>query len=382
MAITIQKVEDKAQYKEFFEFPWRLYAGDEHWVPPLLSIQKEKLDKKKNPSWDYLEGDYFIAVRDGKTVGTIAAFVNPRHNEFHDEHIAWFGIFEVENDQEAATALLKTAEDWGRSHGYDALRGPQSFTATDEVGTLVEGFERPTVLMPYNKPYYKDLIEGAGFEKVMDVYSYYANWEILKQSGTVERFRRIVEKAQKRGNITIRPINRKKLKEEFELFKNIYNTAWEKNWGFTPFTSKELDALVQGLGMIFDPDLACFAYVNGDPAGFIISVPDFNQVLQKAYPKPNIPEPLTLLNVLWHWKVRPTIDWIRIPLMGVKAEYRDKGVDLAMYNYAINAVEGTRYKHLDAGWILETNQPMRRILEHTGLQRYKTHRFYEKSLKG
>ncbi len=382
MAVMIEQVTTQAQFKAFFEFPWRLYADDPHWVPPLLSIQREKLDKAKNPSWDYLQGEYFIARRDGQMAGTIAAFVNPRHNDFHQEQIAWFGMFEVVDDQEVATALLDTAAAWARERGYTALRGPQSFTATDEVGVLVDGFTPPVVLMPYNKPYFKDRIEGAGLHKVMDLYSYYADWDIFKEAGTIDRFRRMVERATKRAEITIRPIDRKRLKEEFALFKELYNSAWELNWGFTPFTPKELDALVKGLGMIFDPDLACFAYVKGEPAGFILPVPDFNHVLHKAYPKPGTPEAFTLLKALYYWKLRPTITGIRIPLMGVKAEYRDKGVDLAMYHFAFNAVGGTRYQHMDAGWILETNTSMIRILEGTGLRQYKTHRLYERSLMG
>ncbi|GAB4521191.1 MAG: GNAT family N-acetyltransferase [Anaerolineae bacterium] len=380
MAVTVHKVESKQDHKDFFEFPWQLYQHDPNWVPPLLSMQRDKLNKQKNPSWQYLRGDYYLARRDGRVVGTIAAFVNPRHNEFHKENIAWFGLFEVENDPEAAHALLKTAEDWARAEGYTALRGPQSFTATDEVGLLVEGFTQPVILMPYNPPYYQGLVESAGFQKVMDVYSYHGNWQDLRDSGILDRFGRLVEKTKKRHNITIRPIDRKNLKAEFNLFKDIYNAAWELNWGFTPFTEAELDALVEGLGMIFDPKLACFAYVGNEPVGFLLSVPDFNVVLKKAYPNPRTPEVITLVKALWHWKIRPKTTLLRIPLMGVKAAYRGKGVDMAMYHHTVQALEGTPYTEVDAGWILETNQPMNLVSESSGLEVYKRHRFYEKAL--
>lgn len=380
MSITVQRVETRQDYRDFFAFPWQLYRDDPHWIPPLLSMHRDKLDKQKNPSWQYLHGDYFLARRAGHPVGTIAAFINPRHNEFHNENIAWFGLFEVENDPEAAHALLKTAEDWAREQGADALRGPQSFTGADEVGLLVEGFIDPVILMPYNPPYYQDLVESAGFEKVMDAYSYYADWEILGKSGALARFDRLVDKVVARNDIRIRPIDRKNLKAEFQLFKDIYNEAWMQNWGFTPLTDAELDALVDGIGMIFDPRLACFGYVGDEVAGFIISVPDFNRVLKKAYPKPGTPEIVTLLKVLWHWKVRPSMSLIRIPLMGVREKFRTKGVDMAMYQYIIQTLPSTPYNSVDAGWILESNEAMNAIAKRTGMEYIRTHRFYEKSL--
>lgn len=380
MSVTVRKVENSRDMKVFFEFPWKLYKNDPNWVPPLLSMRREVLDKKKNPSWEYLKGDYYLAWRGDVPVGTIAAFSNHRHNELHHENIAWFGFFESENDQETADSLLNTAVEWAHAHDYDAVRGPQSFTNMDECGLLVDGFERPILLMPYNPPYYQQLIENAGFTGVMDTYSFHGNWDTIENSSmrVRERFGKLVDRIQKRGNISVRPINRRKLKQEFELFKDIYNTAWEKNWGFVPFTSKELDALVKTLGMIFDPKLACFAYVEDEPAGFIIAVPDLSQVLHRVRPRPGVPEVFSLLQVAWLWKVRGIIDWARIPLLGVVEKHRNKGVDMVMYNYLLNAFDGTQYKNVDCGWILETNQPMMQILKNLEMRIHRTYRFYEK----
>lgn len=382
MPVTVRKAKEKNDFKAFFEFPWKIYKDDPNWAPPLLSMRQELLDEKKNPSWDYLNGDYYVAWRDNEPVGTIAAFVNQRHNEMHGENIAWFGAFEVVNDQEAANALLNTAAEWAQANGYHALRGPQTFTNMEECGLLIDGFERQILLMPYNPPYYQQLIEAAGFHKVMDTFSFYGNWDTVdgETKNVRDRFSKLVERIQKRGNITARPLDRRKLKQEFELFKEIYNTAWEKNWGFVPFTSKELDALVKSLGMIFDPRLACFGYVDGEPAGFIFAVPDISQVLHRVKPRPGVPEVFSLIATAWHWKVRGMIDWIRIPLMGVVEKHRNKGVDLVMYNQLLKALEGTPYKHLDAGWILETNQPMMQILKNLEMEVHRTYRFYEKPL--
>ncbi|RMF78508.1 MAG: hypothetical protein D6737_14555 [Chloroflexi bacterium] len=378
VSVEVRQVESKSDFKTFFEFPWRLYEHDPNWVPPLLSVRKELLDREKNPAWEYLEGDHFIAWRGDKAVGTITALINKRHNEFQNEHIGWFGTFEVYDDQEAATALLDTAAEWVRSRGYDAIRGPQSFTTHEETGLLVENFSRPVILMPYNPPYYQHLIEAAGYKKNMDIYSFYINRETMRDAGMEDRLKKLTDYLKKRGKITVRPINRKNLKREFTLFKEIYNAAWIQNWGFTPMTERELDALVESLGQFFDPDLAFFAEVDGVPAGFVLAIPDLNQVLLRAYPRPGVPEVVTLVKAVWHWKIRPVMDWVRIPLMGVKQQFRDTGVVAVLFYHIMHRLFDSRYQHADAGWILENNHELMNITDALRAKRYKTHRYYQK----
>ena len=380
MPVQIRKIESQGDFRPFFEFPWVLYKDDPNWTPPLLSMRREQYDRKKNPAWQYLEGDLFAAYRDEKIVGTVAAYINHRHNEYNEERVGWFGAFEVYDDAEAATALLNTASDWVRAQGYATIRGPQTFTTHEETGLLVDGFTRPILLMPYNKPYYEKLVLGAGFQPVMDTYSFHLSRDEVNQNGLLERLERITKAIMKRNHVTIRPIDRKNLKVEFELFKELYNAAWEKNWGFTPMTDKELDALVKSLGQFFDPALAFFGYVDGKPAGFIMAIPDFNQVLLKAYAKPGTPEAITLLKALYYWKLNPIIDWARVPLMGVKEEFRSKGVDASLYFFVLDAMLKGRYQHSDSGWILSINQNMVSIAKNFGSQIYKTYRYYEKAL--
>jgi GNAT superfamily N-acetyltransferase len=214
----------------------------------------------------------------------------------------------------------------------------------------------------------------------MDVYSFYYDRQRHAEKGTSERLNHLVDRVVKRGNIRLRTIDRHNLKAEFRLFKELYNAGWEKNWGFTPMTPKELDALVESLGQFFEPSLACFAEVNGDPAGFMMAIPDFNQILHRTYPRPGVPELVTLVGALWHWKIRPIMDWVRIPLMGVKPDYRNKGVDVAMYHFINEALLPMRYHYVDSGWILEVNQNMVNIAKSLGGNIYKTHRIYEKTL--
>ncbi len=381
-AVTVRKVDNAADFKAFFEFPWTIYKNDPNWVPPLLSMRRDQLDHKKNPSWEYMEGDYFAAWRGDKIVGTIAAYINHRHNEFHNEHIGWFGAFEVFDDQEVATALLNTATEWVKAKGYDAIRGPQTFTTHEDVGVLVDGFTRPVLLMPYNYPYYKDLIEGAGFTKSMDFFSFHLSREGAAEHATGERLERLTKAVMKRNKITVRQIDGKHLKEEFKLFKELYNAAWDKNWGFTPMTPKELDAMVESLGQFFDARFAFFAEVDGVPAGFVMAVPDFNQVLKAANPRPGVPEVVSLVRALWNWKLRPVIDTARIPLMGVKEIFRNKGVDAVLYYYVLMALlQAPNIQHSDSGWILEVNENMVSIALSFGSTIYKTHRQYEKKLQ-
>ena len=378
--IEIRKVETSEDFRAFYEFPWTLYKNDPNWIPPLVSMRREILDKKRNPSWDYLEGDYFCAWRNGQLVGTVAAFINQRHNEFHDERIGWFGAFETIEDEHVARKLLDTAEDWVRARGYAAIRGPQTLTTHEEVGALVDGFTPPVLQMVYNPPYYGPYIEAAGFHKAMDMYSFFLSQDHAADVGLNQRLMRIAQSIMKRNKIEIRPANPRNMRGEFALIKEIYNSAWEKNWGFVPLTEREFDAFIESLGMIVDARMLFFATIEGDPAGFIVAVPDLNQAFQRAHPRPGVPEIFTLLQVLWHWKVRRVIDGVRVPLMGVKTKYRGRGVDAVMYSHVLESIINCGYGKSDSGWILEKNEAMVSIAQNFGSEIYKTYRLYEKAL--
>ncbi len=383
-ALTVRKVESDSDFKAFFEFPWTIYKDDPNWVPPLLSIRKKLLDRKKNPSWEYLTGDYFVAWRGSEPVGTITAFINHRHNETWQEKIGWFGLFETYDDPEISQALLQTAENWVRAAGdYTAIRGPAQFTVNDEFGLLTENFSRPVILMPYNHAYYQRLIEGSGrgYDKIMELYSWYSNPDLIQvEGGFPAKLVRVVEKTKARNGITIRKPDPKRLKQELQLLKEIYESAWERNWGNVPPTQREIDHLFADLKDYFDPDLARFGEVKGQTVGFLLGLPDMNQVLQRAYPRPGTPEIVTLLKSLWHWKIRPKINGQRLLLMGVKPEFRGLGVDAAMnLNFFEEAIHG-KYPDTDAGWMLETNQPMNQLSVSFHAKLYKRYRVYQKSL--
>ncbi len=377
--VIVRPVATPQDHKRFLEFPWQHYKDDPNWIAPLVSQRRDLLDKRKNPAWEYMEGDYFLAWRGNEVVGTIAAFVNHRHNAHANEQVCWFGMFESPDDPQVAHALLKTAQDWARARGYKVLRGPQSFTTHEECGLLVDNFSPPVVLMPYNPPYYQALIESAGFSKVMDIYSLYFDRALIEEANAHERLKKTSERAMTRSGIRIRPLDMARRREEFAKFRDIYNAAWHDNWGFVPMTDRELDALVASLGMFVDPKFAFFAEHEGVPVGFALAIPNLNEALARVRPHPRVPEIFTLLGVLWHWKIVRSIRSARLPLMGVVKEHREKGVELALLLAIMESALPSRYQYMDSGWILQTNKLIS-IASKLGNKIYKTYRFYQKDV--
>ena len=377
--MRIRPLASRQEFTAFFQFPWQHYARDPNWVPPLLSMRRQLLDKSKHPAWKYMDGEFFAAWRDDQMLGVIAAFINHEHNRYHQENIAFFGLFETVNDHQVAAGLLDAASQWARSRGADAIRGPASLTTNEECGLLIKNFSQPMVMMPYNPPYYQQLIEAAGFQKAMDVHCIYMDRALIEAGDTLARLEKLVTRAARRSSITVRQFNVRRKKAEFQLFRDIYNAAWQKNWGFVPMNVEELDALIASLGMLVEPELAFFADIDGEPAGFALSIPNFNEALHRACPRPGVPELVTLAQVFWRWKIRRAIKSVRMPLMGVKQEYRNKGVELALLLAVTKALLPSQYDWLDSGWILETN-PLITISLNLGGQIYKTHRFYQKTL--
>lgn len=384
--IAVRKVENKADYQAFVAFPWKLYKDSPYWVPPLKSTRQHTLDREKDAAWQYMEGDYFVAWRGAEAVGTIAAFVNHRHNETWQENIAWFGAFDFIDDAKVSAALLETAETWAREGGYDALRGPATFTLHSEVGVLMSPYDKaPLILMPYNYPYYVQHVEAAGYHKEQELSTWYVTSDDLKNRETftsrIERIGRMADKVKSRYNITYRLGNRRTLKEDFRMMYDIYNDGWADNWGFVPLTEREFQGLIDELSQIYDPSTAIYFFVDGKPGGFIVGIPDLNQVFLKAYPKPNEPEIFALLRVLWHWKLRPKVDTLRFALGGIKREYHKTGLALvAAYTWYEVFSADKRWNHFDGGWVLENNNDMNDLLRKFTANKGRHYRIYQKSL--
>jgi GNAT superfamily N-acetyltransferase len=380
--VRVTPVETEGERQALIEFPWRVYRGDPYWVPPLLSERREFTDPETNPFFEHARVQFFLARRGDQIVGTIAAFTNHLYNEFQGLNVAWFGFFEVLPDPEAARALLDTAADWARRAGHTAILGPAQFSTNDEVGLLVDGFDdRPRILMTYNPRSYPGFLEAAGFHKAMDLLAYTTNLaEIESRGGIPPKLVRVVEKVKSRGQFHLRRLRLNEFAKELEIVKVIYNQSWERNWGFVPMTDAEIARMAKQLRPLLDPDLVWAAEVKGQVVGFALNLPDLNHPLHKAYPRPGKPEWLTLLQLLWHWKVRREVKWIRAIALGVLPEYRGSGVDAMLYLHTAQQALRKGYRAVEMSWLLETNEMVLRSAEMLGGHRYKTYRVYEKAL--
>jgi GNAT superfamily N-acetyltransferase len=371
--VAVRPVHGRGDLKKFIDLPYRLHARDPLWVPPLRRDVATLLDRRKNPFFEHAEAEYFLAERDGRVVGRIAAIHNRLHNETHGDRVGFFGFFEAENDQAIADALLDRASEWIRARGLDVLRGPASFSVNDECGLLVDGFESPpTLMMPHNPRYYVDLIERAGFATAKNLYCY----EGTEPTGEfAERLTRGIDLIKKRFGVELRPLDMKDFHGEVERVKAIYNAAWEKNWGFVPMTEHEIDHLAEQFKPVVVPDLAPFVMKDGKPIAFALALPDLN-VAFKRNPKGGFLRGVVTL--LWMLK-RRKIHRLRILLLGTLPEYRGKGLDAALYHWIWRY--GTAYGITwgEAGWILEDNAAMNRGMEMLGWTRYKTYRLYDRS---
>ncbi len=369
--MTVRRVETAADLKRFIAFPYRLHRGDPNWVAPLRMDVRTMLSRDKNPFFAHGEADYFLAERAGDVAGRIAAIRNDAHTAFHPDEptLGFFGFFESVNDQAVADALIAAAAGWLRARGLTVMRGPASLSTNDECGLLVEGFDTPpTILMPHNPPYYAELLGRAGFVKVMDLLAYQGSGD-APPARLLEGARRLAE----RHRITLRPMDMSRYWEDVEKIRQLYNSAWEKNWGFVPMTDEEMNHLARQLKPVVVPDLIVFAEMDGAVIGFAITLPDFNQALAKN-PDGRL-FPFGLLRLLWH---KRRIRRARTLTLGVLPRYRRLGVDALMYEWTWRHGNAHGLFWCEASWLLETNHAIRNGMERLGFRAYKTYRMYDR----
>src|SRR5581483_162213 len=278
MALEVRPVAGRRDLNTFIKLPWRLYRNERNWVPPLLFERKRFFDRSRNPFFEHAEAEYYLAWRDGRPVGRITAHLDRHFNEFQGHEWGMFGFFECENDPEAAQALLAAAEKWLRARGRDRMVGPMDFTTNDECGVLIDGYDLlPTILTNWHHPYYPALIEGAGLSKAMDLYM----WDLkVTERDKVHPFiwKAAAEVESKHG-ITVRSMRKKDIQAEIGRFLEVYNAAWERNWGFVPLSADEVRHYARDLKPILDENWAFVAEKDGETVGAALSLPDYNEVL-------------------------------------------------------------------------------------------------------
>ena len=368
-------VRSKADTDRFLRLPWQLYKGVDNWVPNPLLLQRDVISEKKNPFFEHGEAQLFLAVRDGVPSGRISAQIDRRHVEHYHENTGFFGFYETVDDPEISNALLTAAEDWLRQKGMDRARGPLSFSQDEEAGLMVEGFEQPAMIsMPQGLPYYPSLIESHGYEKAMDLLAY--RWEIKEPP---QRMMEAVEKTRAVPGLKLRQVNMGRLQEDVDVMLDIYQQAWSSNWGYVPLTRQAANKLASDLRLIADPRLLLIAEINGEPAGFVIGLPnlyeatrDFNGFL----------DPWKAVKLIWRLKIRG-VETGRIFVFGVKPKFRGRdlvGLPFLLLYELYRAAQTRRYVWCEQSWVLENNARLNALMPYWGAYVYKRFRIYEKSL--
>jgi GNAT superfamily N-acetyltransferase len=342
-------------------------------VPPLIVERRQFMDRRKNPFFEHAEAEYFLCERDGEVVGRITAQVDElwtRHNGGND---GMFGFFECENDPEVARALVEAGSGWLRERGRERALGPMDFTTNDECGLLVEGYDLdPLVLQPWHPPYYRELLEGLGMTKAMDLWMWQLYLGELKQG---DRFHGLIHQAAEAAvsehGVLVRQMRKRDLDAEVKRFMEVYNEAWDRNWGFVPITEDEVRFQAKNLKPILDENWAMIAERDGEVVGAALTLPDINQVLARMNGR-------LLPFGWWHFLRRSSVmNRVRVFALGVKPSYQHLGVAAALYVRHVETAARTPQKGGEMGWILEVNEAMNRAMEGMGGRVVKRYRLYE-----
>jgi GNAT superfamily N-acetyltransferase len=372
--VVVRELPDGSSLHGFVDLAWRINSADPAWVPPLRMSVEAALDRRKHPFHRHADVAYFVAERDGRTVGRVAAIVNHLHNRFHSDRTGFFGLFEAENDGATSAALIDAAGEWLGKRGMDRMRGPVNFSTNEEVaspGVLVEGFETsPAIMMSHNPRYYPELMEAAGLSKVKDLYAFWFGDPQLPA-----RLERSLDRILRHADATIRPLDLGRFADEIEVIKKIYNAAWSSNWGFVPMSDAEFDHMAKEFRPVVDPELCLIAESRGEPVGFSLALPDLNQALK------HLPDgrllPFGIFRLLWH---KRKIHSMRVITLGFKPGFQHLGLGAALYLRTWQTGLARGYDRGEASWILEDNLSMVRPIEKLGGRIYRTYRLYEKDL--
>jgi hypothetical protein len=374
VSVEVRPVRSLADRRQFVDLPFRLHATGTPWIPPLKLERHLFLDPRFNAFFEHGSAELFLARRGGRVVGRVSAQIDLDFNAYHDNAWGMFGFLELEQDAEVLDALIAAAEGWLRERGRDRMVGPMDFTVNDDLGVLIEGYERePMIRQPWQPPYYRELLESAGFEKAVDLFM----WElrISDKERILPIIRKLADELEPKHGIRIRRMTRRGLRRDLDAFAELYNEAWAGNWGFVPYGPADLDAYAQELHLVFDPDWFMVAETEaGETVGVAITVPDINQVLARMNGR--------LLPLgWWHYlRRRRIVDRCRIGFLGVKPAYQHTGVAAGFYIEHFATSERTRIKWGEGGWVLETNKGLNRGMEALGGRIDKKYRVYERAL--
>ncbi|HXI87834.1 MAG TPA: hypothetical protein VNH64_10275, partial [Parvularculaceae bacterium] len=374
----IKPVETAQDRKAFIGAAAPAYADDPLYVPPLELDIGSRIDPKANPGLKNAPHQLWIAYKDGAPAGRISAIVNPAHLSLYKDDAAHFGFLEATDDAAVFAALFAAAEDWARRRGMKKLAGPYSFSVNEEIGLLVDGFDRPPyVMMPHGRPYYQTRVEALGYAKARDVHA--LSW-VNRRDFIPERRQQFVDKQIANPKVEIRTLNMRDFAGDIRRVVDIYNDAWSGNWGFIPFTEEQAKHMASELRPIIEKHNVVLCYYDGEPAAFALVLPNINEAIGDMNGKLL---PFNWAKLLWRLKVKG-LTTARMPLMGIRKKFQRKPVGTA---FAYKMIQITNDANMDRGladselsWILETNTSMLSMLIDMGAKIYKTYRIYEKPL--
>jgi hypothetical protein len=356
MPLDVRPARSYRDVGAFIDLPFRLHAGTP-WVPPLKLERRIFLSRRIGPYAKRMDYELLLAHRDGRVVGRISAHIDHAYNKHHGERRGWFGFFESEDDPEVARALLDAADAWLTARGMSEMVGPADFQMNDESGIVIEGHDLvPMIRQPWHPPYYQALCEGAGMEKVVDLLM----WEldIADREQMLPILPELAEAARDKHGVTIRRMSRRHLRQDLDLFGEIYNRAWRRNFGFVPYDAADLDQYGHELQLAYSRDWFMIAEVAGEAVAMAITIPDLNQVLRKMNGR-------LLPMGWWHFLRKSKImTRVRVGFLGVKPAFQHTGAAAALYVEHFDTAERhSRIKSGEMGWILETNRAMNRGME-------------------
>lgn len=376
-SLSIRPVRTRRDLRRFIEVPYRLRRDDPQWVPPLRFERRQFLDRRRNPWFHHAEAQLFLAERDGEVAGRISAQIDHRWDEFQGGSDGMFGFVDFERDAELAGALVETASTWLAERGRERMLGPMDFSTNDEVGLLVEGYDEPSMILePWHPPYYRELLEGLGLSKTIDLLMWTLWLGELKQGDSFHPLIHAAAAKSREEGVVVRSMRKREMEAEVARFMDVYNEAWGANWGFVPITEAEVAFQAKHLKPVLDENWAMIAERDGEVVGAALTLPDVEQALARMNGR-------LLPTGWWHFLRRKRyIDRLRVFALGVRHDCQHLGVAAALYERHIQAAtrHGPRGGHM--GWILETNESMNRAMEGMGGKVVQRYRIYELALGG
>ena len=372
--IRLEVVTQPKQLRDFLALPHRLYSSDPAWVAPLDFEQRERFSPH-NHFFAHARWRGWVAFKEGRPVGRITAQIDAMHLQQHGDGAGYFGMLEADDDPAVFSALFGAAEDWLRSEGMQCIRGPFNLHINEEVGLLVDGFSTPPfVLMGHARPYYGGAVEAQGYKPVQDLLAYHVRPDFEAPRVMTKLAQRVSER------VVVRCASRKDLLRDAEIMRDIFNDAWQNNWGFVPLAAAEWEDTVNTLIKLMPDEYIQIAELDGEPVAFIVALPNINEATRDLKGKLL---PFGWLKLLWRLKVRHPRT-ARIPLMGVRQEHQHSRLGPTLAFLVIDGVRKALHargvENVEMGWILESNAGMRNIIETIGGEAYKRYRLYEKLL--